>query len=268
MARKYVSFEELVGKAGAGQDPAGTTHFGELERPGGQPQGGMPVPGFDRATRVTDVFLFFEAQGLTCHPDTWTRQEAIDRLESSRAAQPDMVEGVTADPMFGINNPPLFFSPIISPAPSARGTVRYNYPTNVMFDLARIGVGTLRHIQGPDLAWLHLFDDTVPIAAPWDMRPLLSDSDWAVLGCFTYLVITCLYTGQQVVPLLFHCGGGSNVPLPAVEAAKPSFQTEAMIPAQAGWDPWYYAPAPQNLSLPQLFQQQVYQRYALNVYTD
>ncbi|MFH1465369.1 MAG: hypothetical protein ABIO70_13360, partial [Pseudomonadota bacterium] len=46
------------------------------------------------------------------------------------------------------------------------------------------------------------------------------------------------------------------------------FQTEAMIPAQAGWDPWYYAPAPQNLSLPQLFQQQVYQRYALNVYTD
>ncbi|MFH1467597.1 MAG: hypothetical protein ABIO70_24640 [Pseudomonadota bacterium] len=266
MAGKYVTFEELVGKVNAGEEPAGTAPFGGIGRPRGRVGAGVPVLAFDRTMSVEDVFGFFEDQGLTPYPVVhgWDRQFAIDLLNECIAARSDSVEAVTPNPAIGVNNPSLFFEeedPHDLTDDTARTVENYNYPPKVMFDLARIGVGTLRHIQEPDLAWLHLIGDDVPIVPPRQMCDLLSADNWSPFGRFLYTVITCLYTGQRIVPLIFGYGGGSNVRNERAEPGRPLFQKEAYIPARAGWDSWYWNLPSATLNPSARW----YQRYALNL---
>ncbi|MFH1469573.1 MAG: hypothetical protein ABIO70_34630 [Pseudomonadota bacterium] len=249
------------------EGPACQAPFGGARRPRTRMKDGVPVPGFDRATPVEDVFACFLRHGIRPFPNVegWTLDNAIDRLEACLAVPPELVEFVRPDPRIGVNNPALFFK---ADDPRDRGddydrTVdKYNYPPNVMFDLARLGVGTLRHIQEPDLAWLHLIGDDVPIAAPDDMRDMLPRLNWMAFGRFTYTVITCLYTGQRIIPLLFGYGGGSNVPREDVMPARPTFQKDPYIPVRAGWDEWYWGFTTHSSAAV------TYQQYALNLFRE
>ncbi|MFH1467828.1 MAG: hypothetical protein ABIO70_25815 [Pseudomonadota bacterium] len=284
MAGKYVTFEELVGKVNAGEEPACQAPFGGIGRPWGRPRTRTPLPLLDPATPVEDVFDCFEAHGLRPYPQVplgnpqgrtpsrrffppeWSRELAIARLEACSSAPQDTLEAVEPDPRFGVNNPSLYFHnrTTVGPDLDARTTEQYGFPPAVAHDLARAGVGTLRHIQEADLVWAKLFDpliqgQQVPIAAPWDMKGLLEADQWAALSRFTYMVITCLYTGQQLIPLLFGEGGGSGTARTDVDAFKPSFQKTAYIPEDAGWDAWYWAFVPWRIG------DSLYQRYALNL---
>ncbi|MFH1467884.1 MAG: hypothetical protein ABIO70_26095 [Pseudomonadota bacterium] len=263
MAGKYVTFEELVGKVNAGEEPACQVPFGGIERPWGRPRTRTPLPLFDPTTPVEEVFSWFETNGLTPYPvvDGWDRQLAIDLLNECIAARSDSVAAVTPNPAIGVNNPSLFFEVEDPHDPTARTVRKYNYPPKVMFDLARVGVGTLRHFQEPDLAWLHLIGDDVPIAPPREMEPLLSANDWSAFGRFAYTVITCLYSGQRIIPLLFGYGGGSSVPKPHVTQGGPKFLDHAYVPVRAGWDPWYWDLGVVGFGSPAPW----FQRWALNL---
>ncbi|MFH1463646.1 MAG: hypothetical protein ABIO70_04595 [Pseudomonadota bacterium] len=247
-----------------GEGPACQAPFGGARRPRTRMKDGVPVPGFDRATPIEDVFTCFLRHGIRPFPNKigWSRQTAIDRLKACLAVPRGVVEVVTPDPRIGINNPSLFFNDFSSADPDARDNQKYNYPPNVMFDLARLGVGTLRHIQEPDLAWIHLFSKAVPVASPDGIRSFRAYDNWRLFATFTYTVITCLYTGQRLIPLLFGYGGGSNNPVAAVDASKPSFQKHAYIPVDAGWDPWYWGFTGRASAAV------TYQRYALNLWRE
>jgi hypothetical protein len=244
MAARFRHFEELVGKTAEGEAPACTAPFGGVGRP--RRRSGVPLLGFDRTTSVEAVFRAFEDRGITPWPQVvgWSRQRAIDELEACLAAPLDPVDAVSPDPRIGINNPALFFGDSEedeSLPPEARTLQKYNTPPAVLFDLARIGVGTLRHFQEPDLAWLHLVGDDVPVDPPDEIRGRLDADAWALLGKFAYTVICCLYTGQQLIPLLFGYGGGSSEAREDVDLGRPAFQTSAYIPVAEGWAGWYHA---------------------------
>ncbi|MFH1466206.1 MAG: hypothetical protein ABIO70_17610 [Pseudomonadota bacterium] len=193
------------------------------------------------------MFQCFEDHGLRPFPNVpgWDRQTAIDRLEACLAVSPNLVEAVDPNPRIGVNNPALFFwadDPDDEDDDDDRTCDKYNYPPHVMFDLAGLGVGTLRHLQEPDLAWLHLLGKDQPIAPPDKMRSILTDGRWRVFGSFTYTVITALFTGQRIIPLLFGYGGGANQTDAGPFPGAPDFQLErhVPVPVDAGWDPWYW----------------------------
>ncbi len=300
MAERSTTYEELRAQAGpqrpemAGYSGLGVTDreaaepsdtvggnraFGVSSRPLGGRRG-PGVPAWDRDLSVSTVFDCFESFGLrpypTDHPDEmmgetrWTREYAISLLESCARVPARAPGDVVADPALGVNNPHLSFLGEDKVTDKQDINV-YNTPPGVMFDLAKVGVGTLRHFQEADLAWDKIFHARVPIAHPGEMRGMLSVDEWAVLGRFTYTVITALYSGQQLVPLLFSYGGGENA-FDGIKklCRKAAFQSAAYAPCAVGWDEWYW-----------LFEEGVgegigegfgeaqlrrnYQRYALNL---
>jgi hypothetical protein len=292
MAERSTTYEELRAQAGpqrpemAGYSGLGVTDreaaepsdpvsgnraFGVSSRPLGGRRG-PGVPAWDRDLSVSAVFDCFESFGLrpypTDHPDEefqttlWTREYSIALLESCARAPARAPGDVVADPALGVNNLHISF---ISDAPDSnrQDMTAYNTPPGAMFDLAKVGVGTLRHFQEADLAWDKIFHAREPIALPGEMRGMLSADEWAVLGRFAYTVITALYSGQQLVPLLFSYGGGENAFDGVVTAfEKPAFQSAAYAPSAAGWDKWYWD---LGVGTGEAALLRNYQRYALNL---
>jgi len=247
--------------------------------------------------KIANLLRSFRAAGIEPHPygeeadEQFSHKLAIPREDRTTPTMqdPEMLfednarsttltpeSTVAPQAFFGINNPQCYFAPKSSS--EERNAYKFGDPEDVVADIARMGGGTVRHINDPDLCWAHMFEaDEDEIPAPDVLYEWLTDELYEPFSKFTAFLIICAINGVRVIPILFDAGGGSrlnndtavyddgstNPPTNGdVSDGRPSHQPGIVVPAFQGWSSFYW-----NFGdCWRLTEQALYQRYALNVY--
>ncbi len=303
---KVKGFEGLTGKAGESlRFGDGPRRFDQQSRVGVETLLGGPVgqrsvrtsPGLAtgavgarnrlraRVQSVDDLvtlFVEFRYRGVEPHPffDTDDAEvaswlwDAIDHSEDAVSLAEGGDANVDPHPSLGLTNPSLTYSSDVS---SPRSDTQYGQVHQIIGDVARAGIGVIRHLNDADISWDRICwrsdPETDRIVPPWEMNDHVLGDDCANMARFTWPLICGWWFGVQIIGLLFNTGGGSPFGTRSlltnsqgdtytwedIEAGRPTHQRYLTVPAGDGWHDWYwYDHSPGSAT--------VYQGFGLNIY--
>ncbi len=312
MGEKVVTYEQLRAQAGpqtrkmasfVKEDEGGGGARGGPSGPmGPAPQGGRTVStdanrsmgagavaARDRlrarvqnARGLVMLFQRLREEGVEPHPGgAWRDFEYATKLFDAVQPTPEVLEGTEAavdpHPSLGLTNPSLCYGDDPQDEGVVRATSQYGEVHQVIGDLARVGVGVIRHLNEADASWDRICwassSGTDLIVPPWEMEAHILGDDCRNMARFTWPLICGWWFGVQIIGILFNTGGGSpfgdrNRPYidsqgaayswEQIDAQVPAHQRYLTMPAESGWHDWYWHDHSTHSS--------AYQAFGLNVY--
>lgn len=228
---------------------------------------GLAAPADDDASR---------AQGFDLSDQRIGETGGIGRLVTAGSTTLAGEETGQRCASLGLNNLHLF---------SVLEEKRYGETWDIFADAMDAGCGILRHVNGAELEWAEIYpavsvDDDPPIPPPANILDrIVNGGTFTDLSRFTALFLACGVAGVRVVPTLFTRGGGAKINKVEREGledytdalngrrGKPKHEARAIVPTVPGWDGFYYDPGEIGFESSDP-QEEVYQRFALNVYAD
>jgi len=184
---------------------------------------------------------------------------------------------VAPDSSFGVNTLRLVMDP--DTQQEYARIAEFGEWEQIVADVSRIGVGSLRHPQTADLRWNSLVPDS-EIPLPVDIYDQLTKDDGdgdfsAIQRGFGALLMRCAVFGLQVVPTLFTYGGSKNFLeglsssiQDAIRAARPSSMDAPYASCAEGWSSLYVS-QPEGLGYGfDSDDEKVFAQYILHVWWD